>query len=289
VVTDVLPAPADPLTGRDRATGPVFVKGHGTENDFVLIPDRDGSVELTPERVRAVCDRRAGIGADGVIRVAPGPDGTFFMDYWNADGSVAEMCGNGSRVFARFLVDAGWAAPGELRFDTRAGVRTAWLGQRGPVRVAMGPVTVGVGSTAGIGGREFAGSAVDVGNPHLVCLTDVPVAELDLSAAPQFDPAVFPAGVNVEFVNRTPGTVDEIAMRVFERGSGETRSCGTGTVAAAAVALAADGRRAGTVRVRVPGGQVVVTIDDDGTAMLEGPAVLVATGRLDAALWDPSF
>ncbi|WP_407940200.1 diaminopimelate epimerase [Nakamurella leprariae] len=270
-------------------TGPAFLKGHGTENDFVLLPDRDGRIELTAERVRAICDRRAGIGADGVIRVAPGRNtGTgaeFFMDYWNADGSLAEMCGNGSRVFARFLVAAGWAAPGTLTFDTRAGLRTAWLGEQGPVRVDMGPVTLGGASTAAVAGRRFEGTAVDVGNPHLACLTDVPLAELDLSTAPDFDATVFPSGVNVEFVHRPAGPVAEIAMRVHERGSGETRSCGTGTVAAAAVALAADGRRAGTLGVRVPGGRVVVTVADDGTATLEGPAVLVAVGRLDATLW----
>ncbi|MDQ6658489.1 MAG: diaminopimelate epimerase, partial [Actinomycetota bacterium] len=258
-----------------------FVKGHGTENDFVLLPDPADDLELTPELARRLCDRRAGIGADGVIRVAPGPGGRFVMDYRNSDGSLAEMCGNGARVFARFLVDAGWAAAGRLDFDTPGGPRSAELGTSGDVRIGMGAVTLGGASAATVAGRQITGRAVDVGNPHLVCPIDGEPAELaglDLRQAPRYDADLFPEGVNIEFV-RSDGR-DAVTMRVYERGSGETRSCGTGTVAAAAVQLAGQGREAGSVTVTVPGGTVRVDIRD-GTADLIGPAVLVYSGTLN--------
>ncbi|WP_029137910.1 diaminopimelate epimerase [Nakamurella lactea] len=261
--------------------GPSFVKGHGTENDFVLVPDPRGEFELTAERARLICDRRAGIGADGVIRVTPGQDGRYFMDYRNADGSLAEMCGNGARVFARFLVDAGWTPAGRIEFDTRGGVRTADLDVTGDVRIGMGPVTLGGASSAVVAGRELSGRAADVGNPHLVCLIDGDPAELDLREAPGYDAAAFPHGVNIEFVR--PDGPDAVTMRVYERGSGETCSCGTGTVAAAAVHLAAQGLSEGTVAVTVPGGRVQVRVGADG-ADLTGPAVLVYSGTLNPAV-----
>ena len=260
-----------------------FVKGHGTENDFVILPDPDGVLDLTAEAVARLCDRRAGIGADGVLRVvrtkAAGladleSAAEWFMDYRNADGSIAEMCGNGMRVFARYLVDAGLAAPGEWDVATRAGLRRVALGASGDVSVDMGrPELLGDGE-ASMAGATFQGRRVSVGNPHLACRVDQPVAALDLSRAPAFDPAVFPDGVNVEFF-RTVGE-RHVEMRVYERGSGETRSCGTGTVAvAAAAALGATGTSEWTVDV--PGGRVTVLLDGE-TAFLRGPAVLVAEG-----------
>lgn len=266
-----------------------FVKGHGTENDFVILPDPDGALDLTPEAVARLCDRRAGIGADGVLRVvrtkAAGPDaGTgagpsgdaeWFMDYRNSDGSIAEMCGNGARVFARYLVDAGLAAPGEWDVATRAGLRRVTLGTSGDVTVEMGPAELFGAGEASLAGTVFQGERVCVGNPHLACRVDGPVAALDLSRAPGFDPRVFPAGVNVEFF-RTVGE-RHLEMRVYERGSGETRSCGTGTVAvAAAAARGADGPAEWAVDV--PGGRVIVTLDGE-TTRLTGPAVLVAEGE----------
>ncbi len=267
------------------STGVAFVKGHGTENDFVLLPDPDGTLEVSPSQVRAICDLHAGLGADGIIRIAPAPAGSssdFVMDYRNADGSLAQMCGNGARVFARYLVDSGWAAPGRLVFDTRGGVRTAQVPAQGDVTIEMGPARLGVSSSARIGDVEFPGVAVDVGNPHLVCKISTGLAELDLKVPPDFDSAVFPEGVNIEFV--TVLGPDEVRMRVHERGVGETRSCGTGTVAVAAAHLAATGRSTGTVTVRVPGGAVVVGIED-ADSTLTGPAVLVAAGHLDADFW----
>jgi diaminopimelate epimerase len=267
-----------------------FLKGHGTENDFVLLPDLDASLDLTDERVRALCDRHRGLGADGVLRVVPAPstsDARWFMDYRNADGSIAEMCGNGVRVFARYLVEAGLAEPGEFAVGTRAGDRvvTVSAADPGTVTVRMGRATVTGRSNVTLAGRIFPGVAVDVGNPHLACVFDtgtVNVADLDLAEAPGHDTAVFPHGVNVEFVNEVaPGT---LRMRVHERGVGETRSCGTGTVAVVAAALHLAGESAGERTVLVPGGQVVVTVDEHDST-LTGPAVLVAGGELSAEWW----
>jgi diaminopimelate epimerase len=269
-----------------------FVKGHGTENDFVLLPDPDGAIELTPRLVAALCDRRAGIGADGVLRVvrakASGdPAGEsqagaaeWFMDYRNADGGLAEMCGNGIRVYARYLIDAGLAAPGEWPVATRGGLRTVTAPAAGDVSVDMGPPEILGAGVAGVAGRTYAGLRVSMGNPHLACMIDEPVAGLDLSRPPQVDAAAFPDGVNVEFYRLTGA--HGIAMRVHERGSGETRSCGTGAVAAAAAAaVEASGAPApaGEWAVAVPGGTVIVAFDGV-TSHLRGPAVLVAQGEI---------
>ena len=236
--------------------------------------------------MRALCDRRAGLGADGVIRVARAGAGNaapFVMDYRNADGSVAEMCGNGARVFARFLVHAGWAQPGRIEFTTRGGVRTADVPEIGDITIGMGPATLGARTAVHVDGVEFKAWAVDVGNPHAVCFTDLALESLDLSRPPQVDAALFPDGVNVEFVSVVGD--GHLRMRVFERGVGETRSCGTGTVAVAAAWL---GRRAGVpgpgpVRVDVPGGSVSVTVAD--CCLLTGPAVLVARGVIEPDFW----
>ncbi len=267
----------------DRTDGGIaFVKGHGTENDFVLLPDPDGSLTVSATQVRALCDRRAGIGADGVIRVAPGSATSFVMDYYNADGSPAQMCGNGARLFARFLVDAGWSPPGRVHFQTMGGLRTADVPESGDVTIDLGPVRLGPSSDARVAALSFPGVAVDVGNPHLVCVTNVGLATLDLAEQPWFDPEQFPEGVNIEFVSVLD--TDRVAMRVHERGVGETRSCGTGTVAAAAVYLHSTGRDAGSVTVQVPGGTVRVRIDATGST-LTGPAVIVASGEINPAFW----
>lgn len=273
-----------------------FSKGHGTENDFVLLPDPDGVLDLTPRRVAALCDRRRGLGADGVLRVvrwaALGPDGPapepgveWFMDYRNADGSAAEMCGNGVRVYARYLAHLGWLVGDELRLGTRGGVRAVRV-DGAEISVDMGPAVIGVDSTATVDGRRFTGVSVDVGNPHLACVTDA-VRTLDLTHPPGHDPALFPRGVNVEFVSpvRGDGSGPEVTVRVHERGVGETRSCGTGTVAAVVAALRHAGRDTGAVLVRTPGGRLRVTVERD-TTVLHGPAVLVATGELSPTWWD---
>ena len=276
-----------------RFQGPEYLKGHGTENDFIVLPDHDGELKLTDARVRALCDRQRGLGADGVLRViragalgdAPRtvPDDVWFMDYRNADGSVAEMCGNGVRVFARYLVDAGLAAPGELLVGTRAGIRPVITHSDGSVTVDMGPATVFGESQTTVSDRTFRGLAVDLGNPHLACVTDADIAALDLSHAPPHDPEIFANGVNIEFVR--PSGPREVRMRVHERGVGETRSCGTGTVAAAVAALRADGADTGRRTVHVPGGTVEVEVTGSATT-LTGPAVLLARGTLDIGWWN---
>jgi diaminopimelate epimerase len=209
-----------------------FLKAHGTGNDFVVLPDPDGALDLTPGLVRALCDRRFGIGADGILRAVL-QDGSWFMDYRNSDGTVAEMCGNGARVFARFLVAEGLVAGPKLSFGTRAGVSEAVV-EGDEIAIAMRrPRLLGRGS-ATLGSLTLTGETVDVGNPHLVCrVPDVSV--IDLSSPPVFDPSSFPEGVNVEVVSAGG------RMRVYERGSGETLSCGTGACAVAAVLLVADG------------------------------------------------
>ena len=231
--------------------GLIVAKGHGTENDFVIIEDLAGSVDLTAPMVRALCDRRAGIGADGVLRVvrtrvldsSAGPDAPeFFMDYRNADGSQAEMCGNGARVFVRYLLARGLAGLAGLRIATRSGdVEVGGAGDGEPadwLSVTLGPAcwldpspsVDAPGLTA-----PRIGVAVSMPNPHVVVFVDgEELAALDLSSPPSVDPPL-PEGQNVEFVVRREHQLD---MRVHERGVGETRSCGTGITAAVVAASA---------------------------------------------------
>jgi len=273
-------------------TGLRFVKGHGTENDFVLLPDPDGELDLTPALVRTICDRRAGIGADGVLRVVLTAavtemahlSGTarWFMDYRNADGSLAEMCGNGVRVYARYLVDAGYAGSGELLLATRGGVRTVRLGAAGDVTVDMGPpmVSADLPVTVAVAGRTWRGTAVSMGNPHVVAAVDDVADAGPLLEPPTVEPAgAFPDGTNVEFVDVSAGRL--LRMRVHERGVGETRSCGTGACAVAvAVAGWQGSARPTAYDVDVPGGRLVVEWTADGPVLLTGPAVLVGEGEL---------
>jgi diaminopimelate epimerase len=276
--------------------------GHGTENDFVVLPDPEGTV--WPERlldqalVRRLCDRRAGLGGDGVLRVVRSvhvPDAAdvlgadldaceWFMDHRNADGSHAEMCGNGIRLFLHVLVTEGLldraACEAGVLVGTRGGPRRVGAVPGGGYWVDMGPARPFGAGDARLDGRTFPGRAVSMGNPHLAALTDVDVDTLDLTRAPAVDADLFPDGVNVELVNvLEPGA--HIRLRVFERGVGETRSCGTGACAAAYAALAEDGRTEGTVVVDVPGGRLSVQVTP-GTTVLTGPAVVVAAGELCA-------
>ncbi|RDH75179.1 diaminopimelate epimerase [Mycolicibacterium moriokaense] len=283
-----------------------FAKGHGTQNDFVLLADLDGRLALEPAAVAALCDRRRGIGADGVLRVttagAAGAAGVFdrlpegvaagdwYMDYRNADGSIAQMCGNGVRVFAHYLRAAGLERRDEFVVGSLAGPRPvvlhSWDATTADVTVEMGKANqLGTGEAI-VGGRPFAGLAVDVGNPHLACvdpdLTAAELAALDVAAPVRFDAAQFPDGVNVEVL--TAPSNGSVSMRVHERGVGETRSCGTGTVAAAVAALAYEGTSTGTLAVRIPGGEVAVTVTD-ASSYLRGPSVLVAGGDISEEWW----
>jgi diaminopimelate epimerase len=263
-----------------------FTKGHGTGNDFLILADPDDELVMSPEFVARLCDRRTGLGADGILRVVRAngavPGAQWFMDYRNADGSAAEMCGNGIRVFARYLIGHGLAAGPEFTVATRAGLRQVREEPGGDITVDMGAPVVGGRSEATIGSRTYEGLEVSLGNPHLACLVDLPVAELDLSAPPVIDRRRFPEGANVEVV-RVHGS-GRLDMRVYERGSGATLSCGTGAVAAAVAAAEADPEAApdGRWAVRVPGGDLVVTLTGP-TSLLTGPAVIVAEGVLDEA------
>ncbi len=284
-----------------------FTKGHGTENDFVLLMDERGDIDLTPEVVRFLADRRAGLGGDGVIRAVradalpsgtvPGADAlpadAWVMDYWNSDGSTSEMCGNGARVFGAFLESyAAVDLAGGLEFGTRGGPRTVTGVGDGRFAIGMGGYAVGEGSfDATVEARGLTparpGLSVDLGNPHhVVALGSLDeLAAVDLSVAPIVSPTP-PAGSNVEFVvplgeAEVDGELRGRArMRVHERGSGETRSCGTGACAVALALREWAGPGAPDVwDIDVPGGQVTVRIAPDHT-VLEGPAVLVAEGTV---------
>ena len=300
-------------------------KGHGTQNDFVLLDDRDALVDLSAGLVRGLTDRRAGVGGDGVIRVVASelvpegvealgqdPDARWFMDYRNADGSVAEMCGNGVRVFAAYLERLGlWdASAGELVLGTRAGVRRvrrvpvpAGVGDDVWYAVDMGPwhlpggtqaVRDGADAEVAVAGLEVAraGLSVDVGNPHVVLALkdEEELTAADLTRAPVVTPVPV-NGANVELVvplgehEASDGSlVGRVRMRVHERGVGETRSCGTGACAAALAVRTWAGAGAPDVwLVDVPGGSVRVRVLPDGHVELAGPAVLVAAADVDLA------
>jgi diaminopimelate epimerase len=298
------------LPSRTGVTYPeqvIFAKGHGTQNDFIVLPDVLARLDLVPDAVAALCDRRRGLGADGVLRVTTAeaavgagvldrlPDGVdssdWFMDYRNADGSTAQMCGNGVRVFAHYLRVSGLEDRDEFVVGSLAGPRAVVVHRAGDVSaditVDMGKADrLGTGA-ATVGGRRLTGMVVNVGNPHLACLvqdlTDDGLRALDVGSPVEFDHAQFPEGVNVEVL--TAPVNGAVSMRVHERGVGETRSCGTGTVAAALAALGHDGAQTGAVRIRVPGGEVNVEVSDT-TSFLRGPSVLLARGELADAWWD---
>jgi diaminopimelate epimerase len=259
-----------------------FVKGHGTRNDFVLLPPGEGPDELSPELVRSLCDRRAGIGGDGVLRVVRSLDAgdvRWFMDYRNADGSIAEMCGNGIRVFGRYLVDAGYEQPGRLRIDTRDGIKEIDVPASGDVTVLMGPAERLPDAKVFFGGAPHEARGWSMGNPHLVVLDVDDLDTVDLADEPSIDPAdAYPDGVNIEVVQHVGEA--HIAMRVHERGVGETMSCGTGACAAAVAAMDVAGGRT-SYDVDVPGGRLRVEWRADGEVVLTGPAVLVAEGSVE--------
>ncbi|GAA1872904.1 diaminopimelate epimerase [Myceligenerans crystallogenes] len=307
-----------------------FTKGHGTHNDFVLVADPKDELELDAATVRRLTDRRGGIGADGVIRLtstasvaaagetigdeilAEEPSAIWFMDYRNADGSVAEMCGNGVRVFAAFaeklgLVSFGTggraatsSSNGVLALGTRGGVKRVRKEPNGWYAVDMGPWTLPGGDAAREAGYDAGvavrgwdaprpGLSVDLGNPHtVVALAGASELEgLDLTVAPEVAPTP-PHGTNVELVvplgDETAPTGEpagRIRMRVHERGVGETQSCGTGACAAALAVRAWQGETApDTWFVEIPGGEVRVRALPNGNVELAGPAELVYTGQL---------
>ena len=287
-----------------------FTKGHGTGNDFVLILDAEGKLELSAAMIAAICDRHFGVGADGLIRVVKSeniaagkkilseePGATWFMDYYNSDGSVAEMCGNGTRVFARYLTEKGLVqlADGEtLSIGTRAGVKDLQRNQAG-FAVDIGRWKLDGGEPlVNSGGLSVArpGLGINVGNPHVVVALAEPseLAELELTAPPALEPSP-DDGANVEFVVPSEPMIKDgvghISMRVFERGVGETLSCGTGICAAALATRYWAGAGAPNIwQVTVPGGTLGVRMfaTEDGEHVgLSGAAELVYDGQLDLA------
>ena len=249
--------------------------GHGTENDFVIIFDPSEAIVLTSDQVANICNRASGIGADGVIRITR-PDGKWFMDYRNADGSLAEMCGNGIRVMARYLVANGHQSEGLFPIQTRDGAKFLRVPADGVISVNMGQVNdEGDIVSVAVNDHTYAARHISIGNPHAVAFLEDLEQLGSLGQAPVVTPtSVYPEGVNVEFVEiESPDTV---IMRVHERGSGETRSCGTGTCA---VALAATIHTRGHLPARwiikPPGGTLIVDIDGHSNAMLTGPAELI--------------
>ena len=285
-----------------------FTKGQGTGNDFVLFADPDGETDLTPAQVAAICDRHFGVGADGMLRavrsehiaegaaaLADDPDAEWFMDYRNADGSIAEMCGNCIRVFTRFLIDAGLVdlqPGGTLPIGTRSGVRDVQRNASG-FQADLGRWRLEGGEPL-VRARELPVArpalGINVGNPHLVVAlaSDEELDGADLTYIPQIEPEPV-GGANVEFVVAADPLVRDgvghIRMRVHERGSGETLSCGTGAVAAAlATRYWAGAGAPNQWRVDVAGGTVGVRMfptEDGEHVSLSGPAELVFSGALE--------
>jgi diaminopimelate epimerase len=284
-----------------------FTKGHGTGNDFVLVLDAEGALSLSKTQIAKICDRHFGIGSDGLIRVVKSeslpegkavlleePNAVWFMDYYNADGSAAEMCGNGIRVFAKYLLDRGLAEiidGGTLPVGTRDGVKDITKSATG-FAVDLGRWRLEAESLVEVSGLDVPRPAqgIDVGNPHAVVAlaSDDELSKLRLEDAPTIDPA--PAnGANVEFVVPKEPMVQQgvghISMRVFERGVGETLSCGTGIAAAAlATRYWAGAGAPNQWQVSVPGGVVGVRMfaTEDGEHVgISGPAQLAFDGELD--------
>jgi diaminopimelate epimerase len=278
-----------------------FAKYHGTGNDFVMIEDMADEFRLSPPLVAALCDRHRGVGADGVIRIAPAEDADFFMDYSNADGGVAEMCGNGIRCLAKYVYDRGLTSKDELDVLTRDGVKHLVL-ETDDGRVSR--VTVDMGQPAlerrlipmagdpeerfllqplEVEGRTFTASAVSMGNPHCVLFLGAgdEVGAIDVAGVGSMveHRPEFPNGTNVEFVK----LLDElIELRVWERGSGETMACGTGACATL-VASALAGFTGREAELEFPGGRLRVAWREDGRVYLTGPAVFVFEGEMSRA------
>ncbi len=265
-----------------------FAKWHGIGNDFVMIADRDDRISLDAEQVRKICDRRFGVGADGVIRVAPGTDGAdLFMDYVNSDGSLGEMCGNGIRCLALFAHDEGLTDKRELRISTRAGIKLVTVLADGRVRVDMGapifdpakvPVTWdgpdALHAKLELDSEVIEATVLSMGNPHAVLFVDEPTAAPVTTLGPVIEHLeVFPNGTNVEWAR--VDSPRHVTMTVWERGSGQTLACGTGACAVAVASqLVADADDKMTVSL--PGGDVEVewagSTDRAAPVFLTGPA-----------------
>jgi diaminopimelate epimerase len=290
-------------------TNIAFTKGHGTGNDFVLVLDADGELALSSKQIAKICDRRFGIGADGFIRVVKSaklpegkeilaiePAAVWFMDYYNADGNAAEMCGNGVRIFARYLLDRGLAkieGGSTLAVGTRAGVKDLTQGSNG-FAVDLGRWKLTTEFTVEAKGIEVArpGQGIEIGNPHVVVAlsSDTELRELKLFEAPVVEPKP-ENGANVEFVVPSEPMIQNgvgyFSFRVHERGVGETLSCGTGIAAAAlATRYWAGASAPNQWQVQALGGLVAVRMfatEDGEHVSISGPAELTFDGEIDLA------
>jgi diaminopimelate epimerase len=283
-------------------SGVPYRKGHGTGNEFILVNGLDGVFadpeSLTPEIAQNICDREHGLGADGILRVSKASefaesfdvdDAQYFMDYTNADGSKSATCGNGLRVFARYLIEAGLENRGQFTIGTRAGTVTVAISETDTDftniavtmgRVSLGPMDVTVHTETG----SWPAVGIAGMNNHAISVVDDISDAGALDEIPTALPAgTYPDGVNFEFIQTKSPT--HIAMRTHERGVGETLSCGSGACAAAYVHATSNHLNdPWTVQVDVLGGTVYVDSDTDGVLTLRGPAVFVAEGTIEPSL-----
>ena len=279
-------------------SGVPYRKGHGTGNEFILVNGLDGYFadpkSLTPEIAQKICNRQSGLGADGILRVAKASeldvnDAQYFMDYTNADGSKSATCGNGLRVFARYLVEAGLESRGQFTIATRAGTVTVAISETDidftniavtMGRVSLGPMDVSVHTETG----SWPAVGIAGMNNHAISVVEDIADAGSLNEIPTALPVgTYPDGVNFEFIQtKSP---NHIAMRTHERGVGETLSCGSGSCAAAYVHATSNHLNdPWTVQVDVLGGTVYVDSDTDGILTLRGPAVFVSEGTIDSSL-----
>ncbi|MBW3594271.1 MAG: diaminopimelate epimerase [Actinobacteria bacterium] len=275
-----------------------FAKWHGIGNDFVMIADPDDRISLDAAQVKTICDRRFGVGADGVIRVSPArptDDADLFMDYVNSDGTLGEMCGNGIRCLALFAREEGLSDKSQLKVSTRAGVKVVTVLDDGRVRVDMGPPifepakipmawdgTDALHAKLELESEVVEATVLSMGNPHAVLFVDDPAAAPITTIGPAIETLpVFPNGTNVEWAR--VDSSDHVTMTVWERGSGQTLACGTGACAVAVAAKLIGGSNENVI-VSLPGGDVEVewagSLDDERPVFLTGPAEKSFTGEL---------
>lgn len=276
------PAPASPNSDDPAWIGLPFVKMHGLGNDYVYLDEREANIPRNlPELSRQLSDRHRGIGADGIIVLRADPEHACFMEMYNADGSRAEMCGNGIRCVAELAHRRVYSARDQFVVGSDAGPREVWVERTGPtearVRVEMGPARVGERLSLESDGRTFSGVVVDLGNPHFVIELEESPHDLDL---PRYGPPLeshdrFPDRINVEFVQVV--SPKSIQFRVWERGSGETQACGTGATAVVA-ALHAEGRCESSAVVHLLGGDLDIEVAESGQTFMTGPAVQSFSG-----------
>lgn len=273
-----------------------FSKWQGIGNDYVIVADADLPFDLTPERVAAICDRHYGIGADGILAWSDSPVAEFRLDIYNPDGSRAEMCGNGIRMLARHLHGRGLAGAATFSVDTDAGIVTPTVLPDGSVRVEMGQAALGgyhsdrgsskeaeaassvMPGELSAGGRDYSFTFVDMGNPHcVIAVDDLGLVDLAVEGPPIEEHELFPGRANVEFM-RIEGPT-ELSMKVWERGAGETRACGTGACAVA-VAAVGSGEVESPLTVHLPGGDLEIEVDSDFNVVMTGPAEEVYSGKM---------